>query len=105
MMFSVSVPSGGISTFGPLIVKNFGFNQFDTILLNMPFGAVQLISTMVGAWAATALKVKAPVLAFLSLPPIAGCVMLLHLPRDASAKAPLLVAYYLVSITGWPDVG
>ena len=97
MMFSISVPSGGVSTFGPLIVKNFGFNQFETILLNMPFGAVQLVATMGGAWAATTLKMKSPVLVFLSLPPIAGCAMLLHLPRDASAKAPLLVAYYLVS--------
>ncbi|KAH0828316.1 hypothetical protein AYO21_07311 [Fonsecaea monophora] len=98
MMFTISVPSGGVSTFGPLIVKNFGFDQFETILLNMPFGAVQLIATMGGAWAATALKLKSPVLAFLSLPPIAGCAMLLHLPRDASAKAPLLVAYYLISV-------
>jgi hypothetical protein len=94
---SPSVPSGGISTFGPLIIKNFGFDKFQTILLNMPFGAVQLIATMGGAWVATKLKWKSPVLAFLSLPPIAGCVMLLHLPRTASAKGPLLVAYYLVS--------
>lgn len=93
---SHSVPSGGISTFGPLIIKNFGFDKFQTILLNMPFGAVQLIATMGGAWVATKLKWKSPVLAFLSLPPIAGCVMLLHLPRTASAKGPLLVAYYLV---------
>jgi hypothetical protein len=99
MMFTISVPSGGVSTFGPLIVKNFGFDQFQTILLNMPFGAVQLIATMGGAWAATALKMKAPILALLSLPPIAGCAMLLHLPRDASAKGPLLVAYYLVSLS------
>ena len=96
MMFTISVPSGGVSTFGPLIVKNFGFDQFQTILLNMPFGAVQLVATLGGAWAATALKMKAPVLAFLSLPPIAGCAALLHLPRDKSAKTPLLVAYYLV---------
>ncbi|KAL2431503.1 putative transporter [Exophiala dermatitidis] len=98
MMFAISVPSGGISTFGPLIVKNFGFDKFQTILLNMPFGAVQLISTMGGAWAATKLKMKSPVLAFLSLPPIAGCVTLLYLPRDASARAPLLIAYYIISV-------
>lgn len=64
----------------------------------MPFGAVQLVATMGGAWAATALSWKSPVLAFLSLPPIAGCVMLLHLSRNASEKGPLLVAYYLVSL-------
>ncbi|KIW18933.1 hypothetical protein PV08_03222 [Exophiala spinifera] len=98
MMFSISVPSGGVSTFGPLIIKNFGFNRFQTILLNMPFGAVQLIATMGGAWVATKIKWKSPVLAFLSLPPIAGCVMLLHLPRGPSEKGPLLVAYYLISV-------
>lgn len=97
MMFVISVPSGGISTFGPLIVKNFGFNRFQTILLNIPFGAVQLIATLLGAYVATLLKWKSPVLAFLSLPPIAGCVMLLYLPRDISARGPLLAAYYLVS--------
>lgn len=98
MMFSISVPSGGISTFGPLIIKAFGYDSFETILFNIPFGAVQLIATMGGAWVATKIGMKAPVLAFLSLPPIAGCVMLLFLPRAASAKAPLLVAYYLISV-------
>jgi len=98
MMFSISVPSGGVSTFGPLIIKSFGFSQFHTILFNIPFGFVQLVATMGGAWVATKLKMKSPVLAFLSLPPIAGCVMLLYLPRGANAKAPLLVAYYLISV-------
>lgn len=98
MMFVISVPSGGISTFGPLIIRNFGFDRFQTILLNIPFGAVQLIATMGGAYIATILKRKSPVLAFLSLPPIAGCVMLLYLPRDASAKGSLLAAYYLVCV-------
>lgn len=98
MMFSISVPSGGISTFGPLIIKAFGYTSFQTILFNIPFGAVQLVATMGGAWVATKIGKKGPVLAFLSLPPIAGCVMLLFLPRSANAKAPLLVAYYLISV-------
>lgn len=98
MMFSISVPSGGISTFGPLIIRAFGYSSFETILFNIPFGAVQLVATMGGAWVATKIGMKGPVLAVLSLPPIAGCVMLLFLPRSASAKAPLLVAYYLISV-------
>lgn len=98
MMFSISVPSGGISTFGPLIIKSFNFTSFDTILFNIPFGFVQLVATMGGAWVATKLKMKSPVLAFLSLPPIAGCIMLLFLKRTAGAKAALLVGYYLISV-------
>ena len=98
MMFSISIPSGGISTFGPLIVKSFGYDKFSTILFNIPFGAVQLVATMGGAFVATKIKRKSPVLAALSVPPIIGCVMLLALPRGPSHRGPLLVAYYLISV-------
>ncbi|KAJ5215103.1 hypothetical protein N7468_010782 [Penicillium chermesinum] len=98
LMMSISIPSGGITTFGPLIVKSFGFNDLNTILLNVPFGAVQLIATMGGAWLATAWRMKGPVLALLCLPPIAGCVMLLKIPHDHAHKGPLLVGYYIISV-------
>ncbi|KAE8386271.1 major facilitator superfamily domain-containing protein [Aspergillus alliaceus] len=98
LMFAISIPSGGISTFGPLIIEAFGFDQFQTILFNIPFGAVQLIATMGGAWLATYLKMKGPVIALLCLPAIAGCVMLLHLPRDGSHNGALLAGYYIVSV-------
>lgn len=42
------VQSGGITTFGPQIISPFGFDKFKTILLNMPFGAMQMIATMGG---------------------------------------------------------
>ncbi|KAJ5677652.1 uncharacterized protein N7477_003285 [Penicillium maclennaniae] len=98
LMVSISIPSGGITTFGPLIVESFGFNSLNTILLNVPFGAVQLIATMGGAWLATAWKMKAPVLALLIVPPIAGCLMLLKIPHDDAHKGPLLVGYYIISV-------
>lgn len=47
---------------------------------------------------ATKIRRKAPVLIFLSIPPIIGCVMLLVLPRGAGHKGPLLAAYYLISV-------
>lgn len=98
MLFAISVPSGGISTFGPLIIQSFGYSRFETILFNIPFGAVQIVATLGGAWAATKLGRKAPVLICLSIPPIVGCLMLLFLPRGAGHKGPLLVAYYLISV-------
>ncbi|KAI9045787.1 putative MFS transporter [Aspergillus affinis] len=98
LMFSISIPSGGISTFGPLIIQSFGFDQFKTILFNIPFGAVQLVATMGGAWLATYLKMKGPVIALLCLPAIAGCVMLLELPHDEAHKGPLLAGYYIISV-------
>lgn len=93
---NTSLPSGGISTFGPLIVEAFGFSQFNTILFNIPFGAVQLVATLGGAWLATKLAMKGPVLILLCLPSIAGCVMLLCLPRGGSSKGALLAGYYIV---------
>ncbi|OQD84169.1 hypothetical protein PENANT_c014G06597 [Penicillium antarcticum] len=98
LMFSISVPSGGITTFGPLIIKSFGLSEYDTMLFNIPFGAVQLVATMGGAWLATVWKMKGPVLALLCLPPIAGCVMLLQITHDAAHKGPLLAGYYIISV-------
>ena len=95
--FAISIPSGGISTFGPLIIKSFGYDSFTTILFNMPFGAIQIIATLGGAWVATVMKLKAPILMFLSIPPIIGCVILLTLSHTPDHKGALLVGYYLVS--------
>ncbi|KAL4922604.1 major facilitator superfamily domain-containing protein [Aspergillus aurantiobrunneus] len=98
LMFSISIPSGGITTFGPLIIESFGFDQLKTMLFNMPFGAIQLIATLGGAWLATRYKTKGGVVALLCLPAIAGCVMLLVIPRGDSHKGPLLAGYYIISV-------
>lgn len=92
----LSIPSGGVTTFGPLIVKSFGFSDFNTILLNIPFGAVQIVATMGGAAFATWTKRKGPALALLCIPSIIGCVMLLTISHSTSHRGPLLVGYYLV---------
>ncbi|KAF1833506.1 MFS general substrate transporter [Decorospora gaudefroyi] len=97
MLTAVSIPSGGISTFGPLIIQSFGFNQFQTILFNMPFGVVQIVATIGGAWLATWLKKKWPVLFLLCIPPIIGIVILSVVGRDESHRGVLLFGYYLTS--------
>lgn len=94
LMLAISIPSGGISTFGNLIVKSFGFDSFQTILFNIPFGAIQVISIIGGAWIATRFRAKGMTIVALSIPPIIGCVMLLTISRDQ--KGVLLFAYYLV---------
>ncbi|KAJ7680774.1 major facilitator superfamily domain-containing protein [Mycena polygramma] len=97
MIFLISIPSGGITTFGPLIVQSFGFDQLKTILLQMPFGAVQVLATLSGGFAAMRWKLKFPVLIALTLPPIAGAAALLHIPRGAAHRGALLGAYYIIS--------
>ncbi|KAM3438979.1 hypothetical protein NHJ13734_003976 [Beauveria thailandica] len=98
LMVVISIPSGGISTFGPLIIESFGFDKFTTILFNMPFGAVQMIATLGGAWLSNRIGMKSIVLLLLCLPPIAGCTLLLVIGRGHSDRAVLLVGYYILSV-------
>ncbi|KAH7011239.1 allantoate permease [Ilyonectria destructans] len=97
-IFAISVPSGGISTFGPLIIESFGFDRFTTILFNMPFGAIQMIATIGGAWLSDKIKMKSPVLILLCLGPITGCSILLAVGREPSDRALLLFGYYIISV-------
>lgn len=91
------VPSGGISTFGPLIVKSFGYNSFHTILFNIPFGAVQLVATLGSAYLANWIKRKGPIVILLCIPPIIGCAILMAEKHTASNRGVLLFGYYMIS--------
>ncbi|CAG8289486.1 unnamed protein product [Penicillium nalgiovense] len=84
------------STFGPLIVKGFGFDAYQTSLLNIPFGAVQTVVIIASCWASYKLKLKSAVLAGFMLPVVTGIGMLYGLRHDdESNQGPLLLAYYL----------
>jgi hypothetical protein len=79
-----------------LIVQSFGFDSFTTILFNIPFGAVQLIAIIGGAYFASRIKKKGPVIVFLTIPAIAGCIMLMRVDHTTGSKGALLAGYYLV---------
>ena len=92
-----SLPSGGIGAFGPLIINGFGFDQFYTILFNIPFSALQVVLTLLSAWVSQRIKLKWPVVFFLTLPAIGGASALLVLGRAPSIKNELLGCYYVLS--------
>lgn len=94
MLTAIAIPSGGISTFGPLIIESFGFNDFETILFNMPFGALNAIAVLLAAFAATRWRAKTPILAMLCIPPIVGISILLSVEYKPSNRGVLLFAYY-----------
>lgn len=85
------------SIFGPLIVKGFGFDEYETLLLNMPFGAVQAIVILLGCWAAHNLRIKSAILFVFMLPVVAGTAMLYKLDRNESSQPALLAAYYIIA--------
>lgn len=94
----LNVGASVTNTFGPLVIRGLGYDKFITALLNIPFGAVQLIVILLGSWAAYKIKYKSIVLAAFSLPVIAGLTMLYVLPRnDPSKQGALLAGYYLLA--------
>ena len=86
-----------MGVFGSLMIKDFGFDKFQTILFNVPFGLVQVVTIMATAWAATRLSRKGPVIALICCSPIMGCLLLLGIPHTPDHRSWLLFAYFIVS--------
>jgi MFS family permease len=97
LIMGISIPSGGIGTFGSLIIRDFGYGKFTAILFNIPFGVVQMIAIIGSAWLATMWQRKGFVITIAALFPITGTVLLLTVPRHL--KGVLLFGYYLVRAT------
>ncbi|KAJ7287840.1 major facilitator superfamily domain-containing protein [Mycena rebaudengoi] len=97
LLFLCAVPSGGIGAFGPLIIQGFGFNPLHTILFNIPFAAFQVIITLLSAAVSMKIKLKWPIIFFLTLPPIAGASALYTLGRGKDLRNELLGCYYVLS--------
>ncbi|WOO82425.1 putative transporter [Vanrija pseudolonga] len=98
MIFTVSVVSGGITTFGPLILKGFGLSTFDTILYNMIPGGISIVSNITTALIIQHTKYKAPVVFVASLFPLAGAAALFTLPHTTDHKSKLLAVYFILQV-------
>ncbi|OOF92027.1 hypothetical protein ASPCADRAFT_153328 [Aspergillus carbonarius ITEM 5010] len=95
LIVSISIPSGGISTFGNLIIESFGYGSFQTILFNIPFGVIQIVAILGGGWLATRFQRKGLVIAGFAAISAVGTLLMLVVPREQ--KGVLLFGYYLVS--------
>ncbi|KAI1019187.1 hypothetical protein LB503_009253 [Fusarium chuoi] len=101
MIFCISVPSNGISTFGPLIIKSFVSDPFETMLFNVPVGISHIIAVSASAYIAMKWKLKGPVIVMLCIPPIVGCAIMLHFEHNLENKGVLLAGYFcLCTYTG-----
>lgn len=97
MALLLNVGAAVANVFGPLILKGLNFDKYTTSLLNIPFGAVQLLVILASSYAAHKAKRKGLILAIIMLPVVVGLVVLYILPRTSSNTAPNLVAYYLIA--------
>lgn len=46
LVFCVSLVSGGISAFGPVVLQGFGLDNFTTMLYNMIPGAIGIVANL-----------------------------------------------------------
>ncbi|OAL69220.1 MFS transporter [Trichophyton violaceum] len=96
MSLLLNIGAAVTNTFGPLILNGFGYDKYITSLLNMPFGAVQVIVIMLASYFAQKHRRKSAVLILLILPVITGLSILYSLLPESSHSV-LVLAYYLLA--------
>ncbi|GBF64698.1 transporter [Trichophyton mentagrophytes] len=96
MSLLLNIGAAVTNTFGLLILNGFGYNKYITSLLNMPFGAVQVIVILLASYFAQKHRRKSAVLILLILPVITGLSILYSLPPESSHSV-LVLAYYLLA--------
>jgi hypothetical protein len=85
-----------VLTFASLVIKNLGYNKFNTLLYTAPSGAVQILLLWIGALGCTILPRNRTLIALiLCIPPLVGNVLLMKLSVDAGWG--MIVASWLVS--------
>ncbi|KAK8866061.1 hypothetical protein IAR55_001212 [Kwoniella newhampshirensis] len=98
MIFCISLVSGGISSFGPLILQGFGLSSFQTILYNMIPGAITIVSNVLSAYAVMHFQRKSIILFVVSLFPLGGAAALYALPHTTENKHKLLAVYFILQV-------
>lgn len=93
----LNVGAAVTNTFGPLILNGLGFDKYLTSLLNIPFGAMQVIVILLASWAAQRFKIKSAILVVLVVPVIAGSAMLYAISHTKAHEGALLAGYYLLA--------
>jgi hypothetical protein len=106
MSMLLNVGAAVTNTFGPLILNGLGYDPYKTSLLNMPFGALQLLVILLASYLAQKARLKGVILAGFILPVVAGLAILYAVPRQMSGskitssartQGALLAGYYLLA--------
>ncbi|KAF8333911.1 allantoate permease [Amanita rubescens] len=97
MLFVIFIPVTGINVFGPMILQGLGFDGYKVMLLNIPFGILQVAFIAVAFSASNKFRMKSPALLLIMIPCIIGTTALLLLERTERNRPMLLAAYYILS--------
>ncbi|KAL5316251.1 hypothetical protein ACEPPN_015296 [Leptodophora sp. 'Broadleaf-Isolate-01'] len=102
-LITLLVVTGGgtIAVFSSIIFKGMGFNKYESLLLNIPQGAIAFISILGSGWLGRKLpNARYHLISIGCMPVILGCCLLWQLPT-ASYGARIFGEYCLV-LFSWP---
>jgi len=98
MVIAVNAGASVSSVFGSIILQSLaGFTADEAVLLNMPFGALQVVSILGASWLAYRFKRKSPFFLALVTIVVIGVALLVGLPKTKANKGGLLAGYYLIA--------
>lgn len=90
-----TIPSGVITTFSSILIKDFGYTSKQSALLNMPSGVVSLAATMMTTWAIAKGYPRWLAIDTVLIPTLLGACLMSFLPK--SNQAGCLAGIYLVN--------
>ncbi|KAB8258475.1 major facilitator superfamily domain-containing protein [Aspergillus pseudonomiae] len=96
----ITIPSGVITTFSSILIKDFGYTSKQSALLNMPSGVVSIVATILSTWAIARGFSRWLAIDVLLIPTLLGSCLMSFLPRDNQAGC--LVGIYMVNTTVAP---
>lgn len=94
----MNIPNGGITVFGGVVIRSFGFDSRTSLLLSAPGGAVDLMAKLFFPWLSDKFMDRTLFSFIAILFPTLGCVLMTVIPLEH--KGPLLFGNYLISCAG-----
>ncbi|KAL4876884.1 major facilitator superfamily domain-containing protein [Aspergillus karnatakaensis] len=90
-----AIPSGGVASFGNIVIKGFGFSPLVTTLLSIPLGGIQVTCIIISWWLTARFKnIRCWISSLSQVPPLVGCILLMTLDLDNHVG--LLLSYYAI---------
>lgn len=100
IMITANVPNGAVSSYQATIIRGFGYDSKTTALLQLPSGAVSIVSVLVATYSAGRWSQRGLNIVFQLLPGILGACLLAFLPNNDTYKVGLLIGNYLTNTIG-----
>ncbi|KAF5845375.1 hypothetical protein GGP41_002926 [Bipolaris sorokiniana] len=95
---SSNVPNGAVSSYQATLIKSFGFDSKTTALLQLPSGAISIISILIATYLAGRFNQRGLNIITLLVPGMLGGCLMAFLP--SSAKTGKLIGNYLTNCIG-----